>query len=1648
MPEKINELYSLLSKDDYYKDKVGSEAEFVEKFSTPEKLSSLHGLLSKDDYYKDKVGDVKTFTEKFGSKKKVSSQPPIPVTGQRFALGGESTPQLPLTSQSKLAKKPIVKPKDYGLRNDGSRKGRGFFGELPNKNGGVSTELSIKIDLGKGEQEIPTLVPTLTPQEKDWLLAGNNPNDKSKEGEAIVRKAIEWHDKRKRKGKSPYAGNETYLDYEKRFNKNAVKEYNPFTATMDEIRKKIDEERVGKITKSMLDKDTRYNYLKTKQEAYDIGYTDDKSLTGKTAEQKYWDDRQTYLVDKYLDQNDKEEVQALAKFKDLRRLGKEKEANAELEKYLNAKSAYRKNIDDQIVKIKATLPNITDPTERTLAERDIQELEILKKPVYNPEQALVDFNKENASEIADVAKPSESPKEKLRKYTNALYTSVLRRREELGLTDDMNGMQRFLAERGILGSVEGAAFTQKKQELDDLHADELKLRNAVKIYELNRTPYEKDTALGVFAKSFQNELTPYKAGKNGVDNVIAGNIQSIINDAGIVDAATKEQLALAKQYDKKYEFLSPKWAAQTIAPTAAIMYEMALVAVVTKRLANVSGLGRLNNALELLAEEGKLTQAGKAYFNSIQNSKIGMGLLKAAASGVNYGIESQALTILAPQIKDEMGFANGLFAGGVGSALGSLTGKALEGSIKGIARMFGNEAPDAIRAIESYGTMLAKAKDFSNKVVGDTAEEYMEQLTSIYKQSDNYHNFINELRKHYETTDAVEEFATIFLMSLGAPAGSTLGRGLLQTSTKLYNNLNKEERKVADQIADELHTEERTAQAEAINNVVPPKDQVTEEDLIIEPKPKTEEITKELIENALGDDEDKTRTEKDFKNEKESYRIIVGDEAFNDIVESGVVRTNADKKGGESLAEKLARRPTLFPSFSKGEASMSYAGENPNHYIIVTEDESIKPSTSGRHGKGTTMFPTDENGNHLKELSGEKIKVYKHLGNGKYELVYANGKLIQPKTNTEDDLSETPKETTEENIIKPTPTEDNGVGNAGVEPVSVEEKPKPQKVKVLGKELNSYSNYIPSKVEDVEPDALYSFTADSKEGIPSLLHDVAYANKREVNGIKSENWHASISGDELQKLYPKSEQPTKTNIQNEKTNEVREVEKGRGEKGNEGGQQSRKENGQKTNDVQNEEVAEGGVTAPTAEPTETGTQGVTREGVPSEEIDAQRADIERRRQEEISKIVSKYFPNSKFTDILYHGTRGQERFEKFDENRMGELDSGYFGKGFYLTPERAYAEGYAKPYNGIVLYTVVNLENPLVTDANQANTGITLENNDGAIVKLGEDTLGISEEKYDPNQVIEVVLKKADQIQILSEEESRKVDEINAEYNAKLEALEGTTPTTEEKVSDALKDVESTAKALEGVDKEKLPKVKAPNEDVIALRNAKTKEQIDSALLQASQEQSVSKALDNLGFLVSGIKEKYFNNDYSWLKDLANEIEKISKGTTTYNSQAISEAYHNAKAKPEAQRSASDNELITSVETLLKPKEYATQEVKQPKGVRTEPEGGIKGGETKVTGVSDSVQRAKESEKEKVAEGGVKTPKSEISSKPKPENVKAIEEAMTKKSGTIKNEIIKEAADPTEVKKILDNLDSIKSKLAGLTTKDGDSVFSEECKWG
>ena len=91
--------------------------------------------------------------------------------------------------------------KDDTVRNDGTEKGNGYFGVLPMRDGSqkVATEIAIGVNLGGKEVEIPTLVPTLTPQEIDHLLRGKKPTP------TIVKKAIIHAKQRIKQGLSPFA---------------------------------------------------------------------------------------------------------------------------------------------------------------------------------------------------------------------------------------------------------------------------------------------------------------------------------------------------------------------------------------------------------------------------------------------------------------------------------------------------------------------------------------------------------------------------------------------------------------------------------------------------------------------------------------------------------------------------------------------------------------------------------------------------------------------------------------------------------------------------------------------------------------------------------------------------------------------------------------------------------------------------------------------------------------------------------------------------------------------------------------------------------------------------------------------------------------------------------------------------------------------------------------------------------------------------------------------------------------------------------------------------------------------------------------------------------------------------------------------------
>ncbi len=91
---------------------------------------------------------------------------------------------------------------DYGKRADGTAKGRGYFGELNRPDGDVSTEISIGVEMGGKEVEIPSLVPGLSAAEVEHLLSGKEPT------RSIVDKAAEHALARIVSGKSLFASDD------------------------------------------------------------------------------------------------------------------------------------------------------------------------------------------------------------------------------------------------------------------------------------------------------------------------------------------------------------------------------------------------------------------------------------------------------------------------------------------------------------------------------------------------------------------------------------------------------------------------------------------------------------------------------------------------------------------------------------------------------------------------------------------------------------------------------------------------------------------------------------------------------------------------------------------------------------------------------------------------------------------------------------------------------------------------------------------------------------------------------------------------------------------------------------------------------------------------------------------------------------------------------------------------------------------------------------------------------------------------------------------------------------------------------------------------------------------------------------------------
>jgi hypothetical protein len=99
-------------------------------------------------------------------------------------------------------------------RPDGTEKGSGWLGPIARPDGKISSEISVGVEIDGKEILIPTMVPTLTQGEIDYLLS--IPTDEiftrdQSIGASVRTKAVEHAMARMKQGKSPFYTDEDRL---------------------------------------------------------------------------------------------------------------------------------------------------------------------------------------------------------------------------------------------------------------------------------------------------------------------------------------------------------------------------------------------------------------------------------------------------------------------------------------------------------------------------------------------------------------------------------------------------------------------------------------------------------------------------------------------------------------------------------------------------------------------------------------------------------------------------------------------------------------------------------------------------------------------------------------------------------------------------------------------------------------------------------------------------------------------------------------------------------------------------------------------------------------------------------------------------------------------------------------------------------------------------------------------------------------------------------------------------------------------------------------------------------------------------------------------------------------------------------------------
>ena len=783
----------------------------------------------------------------------------------------------------------------------------------------------------------------------------------------------------------------------------------------------------------------------------------------------------------------------------------QKKYDDQVAQFSKAKAELIVNANEEVKNLRRNLEG-ADPDEKTDILSQIDALEASKKDFFKPKA-------EQAKAIVQEAGLTEgtTDQEKVRIYAHSLMRERSDLREALGITKGQDPMIAYYSTMGA-----DNPYWKRLQDVED------KLEAVAPVALINETPVTgTESAWGVFGKVFKENLVPQATDK-GTQQEVSNNLVKGLQLSGVDIKNVKEDVyKTLEKTAKPYEDWSSKDLALMAAPTLAIMPKFIATTIITEGLGSFAAVSPYWRSIKILSERGSLGAAAAegSLLRVMQANKYGRGLLQASFKGLEYGTQSQVETMIYGADKGEMGFVNGLVGGFLGAGAEKATKLVGKGISKVITSIFGNKAPEATgKILEFAGKVYKYTKEENGKAIGEVGEELGEDLGGMWMDSENGDEFFKTIEKHYGTpSKALKFFLSTYVMGYGFGAASKLGSAAMASAGKMYKGLSEKDRAIADNAISDMRQEQNHADVDAGIELV------NESDLSDEEKAKAEE------------------------------QITAQGEAVNGVIEGSltteeldnVVSSFEEMKQGEPAAEAKkaeAAKPAEAGSVGAGGDVETYFNENTRS----TQDSKYNPDLSG---EGEMALREQEN--RLLELGADRIQAH---GLAKGSIGQQFKDLINILTKGLDSRGGGQLYTAP--LVMPTELRagagaalGTGGGTAYTDGGFI----------ILAREganeIRSIDDIGGVLVNQAVADSLPELVDRLKKQFPNISIESYSNSPKAIESIKSKAVEQSL----------KESETTIKNKQNEKDNEVRNVQEGQGNEGNERGQQDGNEDGQNAN---------------------------------------------------------------------------------------------------------------------------------------------------------------------------------------------------------------------------------------------------------------------------------------------------------------------------------------------------------------------------------------------------------------------------------------------------------------------------------------------------